>query len=119
MLLGVVEDAEGTGKKSAVEGTTVAGKTGSAQVVGLKKNRNQDDVSRKWKEHAIFTAFSPVENAEIAIAVVSQNDVIGGGGRSAAPVAGKIIQKYWDLKKEREQKLSKLNGQKHEQQTRF
>lgn len=98
----VVTDPKGTGKKAAVEGYTVAGKTGSAQVVGLKKNRNQDDVSRKWKEHAIFTAFSPVENAEIAVAVVSQNDMIGGGGRAAAPIAGEIIAKYWELKEQRD-----------------
>ena len=104
MLGYVVTDPKGTGKKAAVPGHTVAGKTGSAQVVGLKRNHNQDDVSRKWKEHAIFTAFSPVENAEIAVAVVSQNDMIGGGGRAAAPIAGKIIQRYWELKDERKAK---------------
>ena len=87
----VVTDPKGTGKKAAVEGHTVAGKTVSAQVVGLKKNLNQDDVSRKWKEHAIFTAFSPIENAEIAIAVISENDMVGGRGRAAALIAGKII----------------------------
>ena len=104
ILVYVVTDPKGTGKKAAVEGYTVAGKTGSAQVVGLKKNRNQDDVSRKWKEHAIFTAFLPVENAEIAVAVVSQNDMIGGGGRAAAPIAGKIISAYWELKEQRKGK---------------
>ncbi|SMF32165.1 penicillin-binding protein 2 [Pseudobacteriovorax antillogorgiicola] len=115
----VVTDPKGTGKKAAVPGQTVAGKTGSAQVVGLKKNRNQDDVSRKWKEHAIFTAFSPVENAEIAVAVVSQNDKIGGGGRAAAPIAGKIIQRYWELKdirKARKIALKKQNEADHAKQ---
>ena len=47
--------------------------------------------------------FSPVENAEIAVAIVSQNDSIGGGGR-AAPIAGKIIKKYWELKDLRKEK---------------
>ena len=101
ILKDVVMDPKGTGKKAAVAGHTVAGKTGSVQVVSLKKNRNQTDVSIKWKEHAIFGAFSPVKNAEIAIAIVSQNDSIGGGGRAAAPIAGKIIKKYWELKEKR------------------
>jgi penicillin-binding protein 2 len=101
VLMSVVMDPKGTGKNANVPGTTVAGKTGSVQVVSLKKNRNQADVSMNWKEHAMFAAFSPVENAEIAVAIVSQNDTVGGGGRSAAPVAGKIIEAYWRLKREK------------------
>ncbi len=101
VLKDVVMTSEGTGKRAQVEGFTVAGKTGSVQVVSLKKNRNQDDVSMRWKEHAMFAAFSPVKDAEIAVAVISENDRIGGGGTSAAPVAGKIIDAYWRLKKER------------------
>ena len=101
ILRDVVMDSEGTGVKAQVPGKTVAGKTGSVQVVSLKKNRNQMDVSMRWKEHAIFAAFSPVENAEIVVAVVSQNDRVGGGGKAAAPVAQKILEKYWKLKDER------------------
>jgi penicillin-binding protein 2 len=117
ILYDVVEDPKGTGRRSRVEGATVAGKTGSAQVVALKKNRNQDDVSRKWKEHAIFAAFSPVEEAEIAVIVVSQNDKVGGGGRSAAPVAGKIIQAYWDLKASRSASLAKTGDKANTHET--
>ena len=95
-------DEHGTGKKARVEGIRVAGKTGSVQVVSLKKNHNQRDVSMKWKEHALFAAFAPAENAEIVVAVVSENDSVGGGGASAAPVAGKILNAYWQLKKQRE-----------------
>lgn len=103
-LESVVMDPDGTGKNALVPGVTVAGKTGSVQVVSLKKNSNKgdNDVSMNWKEHAMFAAFSPTENAEIAVAVVSQNDLVGGGGKSAAPVAGKIIARYWELKRLRE-----------------
>lgn len=108
MLQDVVMSPEGTGHRAAVKGVTVAGKTGSVQVVSLKRNPKEADVSMKWKEHAMFAAFSPVENAEIAVAVVSENDVVGGGGKSAAPVAQKIIQAYWDLKKKRGAVVSQL-----------
>jgi penicillin-binding protein 2 len=101
-LMAVVMDKEGTGKIAAVEGATIAGKTGSVQVVSLAKNNNKGtDVSMKWREHAVFTAFSPAENPEIALAVVSEHDAVGGGGRSAGPVAGKILKTFWDLKKRR------------------
>lgn len=102
-LEAVVMSPEGTGKNSIVPGVTVAGKTGSVQVVSLSKNSNKGTaaVSMNWKEHAMFAAFSPTEHAEIAVAIVSQNDLIGGGGKSAAPVAGKIIARYWELKRQR------------------
>lgn len=102
VLSAVVMDEEGTGKKANIEGHTVAGKTGSVQVVSLKKNRNRKDVSFKWNEHAMFAAFSPVDNPEIAISVISENDLAGGGGSSAAaPIAGKILDAYWRLREKR------------------
>ncbi|MEZ4741721.1 MAG: penicillin-binding protein 2 [Bdellovibrionota bacterium] len=107
MLQAVVMDDEGTGKNARVEGTTVAGKTGSVQVVSLKKNRNRTDVSMRWKEHAMFAAFSPTKNPEVAVAIVSENDRIGGGGASAAPVAKEIIETFWKLKKQRQLTVSK------------
>jgi len=101
-LLEVVMNEEGTGKNSRVPGIDVAGKTGSVQVVSLKKNHNQTDVSVKWREHAMFAAYAPATNPEIAVAVVSENDAVGGGGASAAPVAGKILNAWFELKKLRE-----------------
>lgn len=100
-LKAVVMDPEGTGNNAQIEDHTVAGKTGSVQVVSLKKNRNQMDVSSFWKEHAIFASFSPAENAEVVVVVMSQHDKIGGGGKAAAPVAQRILRKYWDLKEQR------------------
>jgi penicillin-binding protein 2 len=65
----------------------------------------------KWREHAIFAAFAPVENPEIAIAIVSENDG-GGGGAAAAPIAGKILNRFFELKKEREAgRVSTANGE--------
>ncbi len=98
-LLQVIENPKGTGKRGKVKGHKVAGKTGSVQVVSLKKNRNRNqDVSMKWQEHAMFAAFSPLKNPEIVVVIVSENDKSGGGSSSAAPIAKKIIQAYWDRK---------------------
>jgi penicillin-binding protein 2 len=100
-LQAVVMDDEGTGKKARVPGINVAGKTGSVQVVNLKKNKNQTDVSVLWKEHAMFASFAPAEDPEIVVAVISEHDDKGGGGASAAPVAGQILNRYFELKKRR------------------
>lgn len=100
-LEAVVMDDEGTGKNARVPGVRVAGKTGSVQVVNLKKNKNQSDVSILWKEHALFASFAPVENPEVVVVIISEHDDKGGGGASAAPVAGQILRSYFDLKKRR------------------
>lgn len=68
----------GTGRRAAIDGITVAGKTGTVQ------NRGDD--------HSTFIAFAPVENPQIAIAVYVEN--AGGGGRYAAPIAGLLMEKY-------------------------
>lgn len=103
-LKAVVMDDEGTGKLARAYDMPVAGKTGTVQVVSLNKNQTRLAVSMAWREHAMFSAFSPVDQPEIAIAVVSEHDSapVVHGGTSAAPVAGKIFRAYWDLKAKRE-----------------
>ncbi|TCD47085.1 penicillin-binding protein 2 [Chlorobium sp. N1] len=70
---------EGTGQLAAVEGITVAGKTGTAQ-------------NPRGKDHAWFIAFAPVEDPKIAVAVLVEN--AGFGGTISAPIAGKLIRRY-------------------------
>ncbi|MDE3269336.1 MAG: penicillin-binding protein 2 [Pseudomonadota bacterium] len=94
-LHSAVKHPQSTGHRAYTEQFSVAGKTGSIQVVSLDKYQGEYDVSTKWHEHAIFIAFSPVENAEIVVAVVSENDTQGGGGVAAAPIAKKILTAYW------------------------
>ena len=108
-LESVVADPQGTGRRAAIPGISIAGKTASVQVVSLKKNRNRKSVvSMKWQEHAMFAAFSPTVNAEVVVAVISENDTVGGGGVSGAPIARKILKAYWDLKKQRRGEARKL-----------
>ncbi|MDQ7791482.1 MAG: penicillin-binding protein 2 [Clostridia bacterium] len=59
-----------------------AGKTGTAEVVGKDNN-------------GIYVAFAPVENPEIAIAVIVEN--AGQGSATGAPVAKEMLKAYFDL----------------------
>ena len=81
-LTKVVEAERGTGKRSRVPGIKVAGKTGTAQ------NPHGDD-------HAVFAAFAPAAEPEVAVAVVLEN--IGHGGEFAAPVAGQFLCTYFGV----------------------
>jgi penicillin-binding protein 2 len=73
---------------------TIAGKTGTAQVIGIKQGEEYDEekVLKKHQDHALFIAFAPVEDPRIAVAVIVENG--GHGGSTAAPIAGEII-KAW------------------------
>lgn len=72
---------------------TMAGKTGTAQVVGLNKNNRQAKFSgQKYKDHAWFIAFAPVDKPKIAIAVLVENG--GWGASNAAPIARKLFDAY-------------------------
>lgn len=73
---------------------TIAGKTGTAQVIGMKQDEKYDasKVPKKFRDHALFVAFAPVENPLIAIAVIIENG--GHGGSVAAPIAARVIDAW-------------------------
>jgi penicillin-binding protein 2 len=90
-LVAVVNEAGGTAYNSArLKEVTVAGKTGTAQVVALDKKSSGD--SNEYKDHAWFVAVAPAENPKIAIAVVIEHG--GHGGSAAAPFARDLIKEY-------------------------
>ncbi len=80
---------EGTGKKAAIKGIEVAGKTGTAE--------NELSIHQKNKAHAWFIGYAPAEDPAIAIAVVLEYEG-RSGGTAAAPIAGKMISKYLNTK---------------------
>ena len=84
----------GTGAQIRVEGYTVAGKTGTAQVVGIAQDAKYDakKLSRRLHDHALFIAFAPARNPRIALAVLVENG--GFGAKAAAPVAREMMD-YW------------------------
>lgn len=76
----------------------LAGKTGTAQVIGIKQNERYDEsrVAARHRDHALFIAYAPAEAPTIAIAVMVENG--GHGGSTAAPIARKVAD-YWLLGK--------------------
>ena len=95
-MVGVVNDPGGTGSAARLKDMTVAGKTGTAQVVSLD---NRSD-KKKHIDHAWFTSYAPAEAPEIAVTVLIEHG--GSGGAVAAPIAKKILEVYKKLKEQRE-----------------
>jgi penicillin-binding protein 2 len=86
---------EGTSAAAFVGAAYVAaGKTGTAQVVGLKANEkyNAARVAEHLRDHALYIAFAPAEDPKIAVALVVEN--AGFGAQSAAPIARRVFD-YW------------------------
>jgi len=73
---------------------TMAGKTGTAQVVGIKQGERykEDQVAMQHRDHALFMAYAPAENPTIAVAVMVENG--GHGGSTAAPIARAVFDFY-------------------------
>jgi len=92
-LVGV--NREGTSAAAfANAGYVAAGKTGTAQVVGIKQNEKYSaaKVAEHLRDHALFMAFAPAQNPTIAVALVVEN--AGFGGQSAAPIVRRVFD-YW------------------------
>lgn len=72
----------------------IAGKTGTAQVFGIKQEEEYvaEDIAKHLRDHALFIAFAPSDDPEIAVAVIVENG--GHGGSTAAPIAGAVIDQY-------------------------
>ena len=68
---------------AAVPGIPTAGKSGTAQLAG------------SGEPHSWFIGFAPVDQPRIAIAVIVEQG--GRGGERAAPLAGALMAKYFDL----------------------
>ncbi|HIJ95222.1 MAG TPA: penicillin-binding protein 2 [Desulfuromonadales bacterium] len=94
-LSAVVNEPGGTGAMARLYDVRVAGKTGSSQVVKMRDSKNS--TAYKFRDHALFVAFAPFENPEIAVAVVVEHGEHGGS--AAAPIVGRILRAYFDGKK--------------------
>jgi penicillin-binding protein 2 len=70
-----------------------AGKTGTAQVIGLKGQKyDEDRVHARHRDHALFIGYAPADDPKIALAVLVENG--GHGSSTAAPIARQVIDFY-------------------------
>lgn len=92
-LAGVVK--EGTGGRARSQIVSIAGKTGTAQTTALRTGPEKD-IPKKFRDHAWFVSFAPVEAPTIAVAVLAEH--MGHGGSAAAPLAKEVIETYMKLK---------------------
>ena len=86
---------EGTAARSFANAPyTSGGKTGTAQVIGIKQNEKYEEskVAERLRDHSLFIAFAPLENPKIALSVVVENG--GFGARAAAPIARTVLDYY-------------------------
>jgi penicillin-binding protein 2 len=71
-----------------------AGKTGTAQVIGIKQGEKYvaSRIAERFRDHSLFMAFAPADNPKIALAVIVENG--GFGAQAAAPIARKVFDYY-------------------------
>ncbi|GAA3999011.1 penicillin-binding protein 2 [Comamonas faecalis] len=85
----------GTGRRVfAGAAYTSAGKTGTAQAVNWARNTRYDAklLAEHQRDHSLFSAFAPVEEPRIAVAVIVEN--AGFGAAAAAPIVRRVFD-YW------------------------
>jgi penicillin-binding protein 2 len=91
-LADVVTEGTATRAKSSI--VSIAGKTGTAQTAALRTGPEKD-IPKKFRDHAWFVAFAPVDAPKIAVAVLAEH--MGHGGSAAAPLAKEVIEAYMKL----------------------
>jgi penicillin-binding protein 2 len=92
-MVGVTK--EGTSARSFAGAEYVsAGKTGTAQAIGLKANEKYDakKMAERHRDHSWYTAFAPADNPKIAIAIIVEN--AGFGSAAAAPITRMALDYY-------------------------
>ncbi|OOZ39929.1 penicillin-binding protein 2 [Solemya pervernicosa gill symbiont] len=91
----VVHGVRGTARRIGTDAQyQIAGKTGTAQVFGIKQEEEYEEekIAKKLRDHALFVSYAPVEDPQIAIAVIVENG--GSGGAVAAPIARAVMDRY-------------------------
>lgn len=91
VMTGSEGTARGSGQNLAYR---MAGKSGTAQVFTLANDQryNAAELEERLHDHALFTAFAPIDDPRIAVAVIIEN--AGGGSTHAAPLARQILDAW-------------------------
>lgn len=96
----VLTGSEGTARRTGVGlEYRMGGKSGTAQVFSLGQDQryNADELEERLRDHALFMAFAPIEDPQIAVSVIVEN--AGGGSTHAAHLA-RAMTDAWLLEDE-------------------
>lgn len=83
---------QGTARRAKSSLVSIAGKTGTSQVVNRQLVEEKKEIPKAFRDHAWFVSYAPVDHPRIAVAVLLEH--MGHGGEAAAPVARKIIEAF-------------------------
>jgi penicillin-binding protein 2 len=87
----VVAGASGTARRLASLPISIAGKTGTSQVVRKQEGVRWQDLPWEQRHHALFIGYAPVDEPKLGVVVVVEH---GGDAASvAAPIVGRILQR--------------------------
>jgi penicillin-binding protein 2 len=100
-MYGVVNEEGGTARNVRLPGIEVAGKSGTAQVIGYA-TRERFGKQKKFEDNAWFVGYAPRRNPEIVVAVLVQESG-KHGGEAAGPVVKEVIKAYYDKKNKKTQ----------------
>ncbi len=92
-LKAVVNETGGTGQRARLPQVTVAGKTGTVQVVTQKTWTKNRDLPFELRDHAWFVSFAPADDPELVVVVFLEHG--GAGSKAAAPVAKGLYEHYF------------------------
>lgn len=120
----VVNGPGGTARSARlrVEGVQMAGKTGTAQVrriTAAERRRGvRSNASLPWKfrDHALFIAFAPVEAPRYAISVVVEHG--SSGSKAAAPIARDLLTYIYDRETAEKQLAALQEARERERRAR-
>ncbi len=72
---------------------TIAGKTGTVQVIGRAQDEDWDEtkIAKKHLPHGVFMSFAPVDDPQVVVAVIVENSI---SGSNVAPIARKVMDYY-------------------------
>ncbi|MBT8149028.1 MAG: penicillin-binding protein 2 [Gammaproteobacteria bacterium] len=88
----VVHGRKGTAQSIAAGSRyLIAGKTGTAQVIGIAQGEeyDADAIAERQRDHALFVGFAPYDKPQVALAVIVENG--GSGSSAAAPIARQVF----------------------------
>ena len=98
-MYSVFYGSKGTARKHVFSKVHIAGKTGTAQVIGIsqadKKRMSEDELKLFHRSHAWLTTFGPYEDPTYVVTVLVEHG--GHGGSAAGGIVSKIYNKLIEL----------------------